>query len=255
MTNDTILIGADPEVFFVDKTTGHFKFVTGMLGGTKKKPKKIDDQIAVQEDGAAAEYNISPASTRVQFLNRINRGLRYLRTVAEANDCELSFSPVAEFEEQYFYDLATEHPEAIVLGCQPDFDRNGKIKVSKLNQFMPLRTSSGHIHVGWHNKEPQKGSAYKRGDGFAERVQFVTAIGPELESLGVIWENDLSAERRKYYGGDYAWRPKPYGVELRQLDGLWLQNLDYQKIVYDFVHNFSVDYFKSKGYNFATKAA
>lgn len=252
--SNSITIGADPEVFFVDKRTGKFRFVTGYLGGTKQVPKKVDEYISVQEDGAAAEFNIKPASTKVQFVNRINRGIRYLRTVANANGCELSFSPVAEFDSGYFSDIVNDHPNAVVLGCQPDFDRDGKIKVSKLNQFQPLRTSSGHIHVGWHTT-PQKSKHYKRGDGFAERVQFVAAIGPELEKLGCIWENDLSTERRKWYGGDFAWRPKPYGVELRQLDGLWLESLDYQQIVYDFVHNFSVSYFSSKGYNFETKAA
>jgi len=68
----TATLGSDPEFFITDKQ-GRLKSIIGLLGGTKDEPRWIDDfgEFKVQEDNVAAEYNIPPCNSKLEFITAI----------------------------------------------------------------------------------------------------------------------------------------------------------------------------------------
>ncbi len=198
-------LGADPEVFLVDKR-GNPVSVEGLLGGTKNKPLPmagLPDGFFVQEDNVAAEYNICPAKTAQDFSRNIMRGLSYVQKQVRRHGYEISCQSALHFS---FDQLNT--PHAQMLGCEPDFN----VWRKELNEPpMPpqtLMTAAGHVHISWKN--PNADSAILFGRAFDLFVG--------VPSLLVTKPN----ERRQLYGRAGAVRLKNYGVECRILGNEWL---------------------------------
>lgn len=222
---DNILIGADPELFVWDPYLECFVSAHDIFEGTKDLPYPTDFG-AIQVDGTAVEFNIKPCSTAIQFVERISAGLNYIKEILDGMGFEISYAPVANFDEDYFFSIPE---EAKVLGCSPDYSgKTGLINPGPSLMFRPLRTSSGHVHIGWENCED-----YLEPEAFTERLQVVRAVAPRLEASAALWEAPESDVRRLYYGGDWAFRPKPYGVEMRQLDALWLKDEEHMIDVFN----------------------
>jgi len=73
-----ITIGADPEFFLLynDEPIS----VEGKLGGTKRKPKPIDEfGNMYQEDNVAVEFNICPSKTKEEFRQNIKKVLTFFK--------------------------------------------------------------------------------------------------------------------------------------------------------------------------------
>lgn len=220
-----ITIGADPELFVFDPYLECFVSAHDIFEGTKDFPHPTDFG-AIQVDGTAVEFNIKPCSSGLEFVERINAGLAYIKEILDGMGLQISHAPVAVFDEDYFFTIPD---ESKVLGCQPDYSgRTGVINPSPNLMFRPLRTSSGHVHIGWENcydyLEPQ---------AFTERLQMAQAVGPAYDAIAGLWESSDSDVRRLYYGADWAFRPKPYGVEMRQLDAGWLTSEDHMLEVFN----------------------
>lgn len=223
-----ISIGADPEVFFKSRLTGQFVSCAGKMPGTKKQPFATHFG-AVQVDGLAAEFNVFPSTDQTTFNDLIVEGLEYLSRIADAHECSVVFDPVAEFDSDYFYSLDA---DVFELGCEPDFNGlDGMINDAPDIAWEPIRTSSGHVHIGWEKDNPD----FAAGDSFKLRWRLVQHLGPQLARISGQWETEASELRREYYGGNWAFRPKPYGVELRQLDGLWLPHNEFRREVFNLV--------------------
>lgn len=213
-----ILIGTDPEVFLRHKYTGDFVSAHGMFPGSKDEPFKLD-RGAMQVDGHALEFNTDPVGTEDEFVEVVNHVFNQVKGYVEATDpnVEIVLEPVAHFDPMYFNCL----PDiSKVLGCTPDFSATtGKQLDAPAIGFEPIRTSSGHIHIGWTKDEDEFDEKE-----FQKRFVLANRITPYLLKAAEKWETKASEERRLYYGRDGAFRPKPYGVELRALDCLWLAN-------------------------------
>lgn len=220
-----IMIGTDPELFFVDKETNQFVSAYGHVPGTKSDPFPTDFG-AVQLDGHAIEFNTYPTSDVEEFVSLLRSGISYCSEIAAEANCNLSFSPVAFFSDDHFNSLPQ---ESKVLGCSPDFNGlTGKINTSPdFIAVRPVRTSSGHVHIGF-DCHPE----FWHGEGWDVRIGLVQRLGPVLGTLAQSWETPLSVERRHFYGANYSFRPKPYGVELRQLDALWLTDDKWMRSVF-----------------------
>lgn len=222
-----ILIGADPEVFLKDTKTGHFVSAHGQFPGTKDNPVPLGNRGFMQVDGHALEFNIHPCATENEFVENIQDCLALLKREVRLvdPDLEIVFDPVAEFDETYFESLSM---DSKILGCNPDFSAvTGDVLDAPDISNVPIRTSSGHIHIGWTQFEDAWDD-----NQFALRLEIANKITPHLLSVSKEWETDASNERRRYYGGNGAFRPKDYGVELRCLDGLWLTSEDRMRKVY-----------------------
>lgn len=212
-----ILVGCDPEVFV--KKNGVFASAWGLINGDKKNPFKVK-RGAVQVDGMALEFNIDPAATEEEFC--INVQEVYSQLCRMVPDYEVVATPVAHFTEAY---MKTQPPEALELGCDPDFNGwTGMVNV-KPNGSRPMRTASGHIHIGWADGLDIHDQGHISNCHSAAR-QMDFFLG--LPSLFY----DADVERREMYGKAGCDRIKPYGVEYRTLSNKWLTSAALQKWVF-----------------------
>lgn len=221
-----ISIGADPELFLRDSSTGKFLSAHGRIPGTKREPHKVPYG-AIQVDGTALEFNIEPAKTRVEFIGNIARVMGRLSKEIHRdgnNHLEVVATPVADFEEKYFVQIPT---EALELGCDPDFNAYTE-EPNVLPEVAPkFRTGSGHIHIGWTSDA----GIYEPGH-WRTCLDIVRQLDWFIGIPSLTWDKE-GIRRRELYGKAGAFRPKPYGVEYRVLSNTWLRDERLIGYVYD----------------------
>lgn len=219
---EKILIGCDPEVFV--SQNGMFKSAYNLIRGDKKNPQKVKNG-AVQVDGMALEFNIDPAATEEEFCINVNEVFRQLELMVP--DYQIVVSPVAHFDPQY---MKEQPKEALELGCDPDFNAWFGIVNNKPNGDRPMRTASGHVHIGWTEGEDiNDGGHIARCEATVRQLDFYLGL-PSL-----FYDNDVL--RREMYGKAGCYRPKPYGVEYRTLSNAWLKGEHLMRWVYRATQN------------------
>lgn len=207
MSKAQILVGCDPEIFV--KRDGIFQSAHGLIVGDKDNPQKVPFG-AVQVDGMALEFNIDPASTESQFVQHVTSVMDTLAKMVP--DYTLAPVPVAHFTPEY---IASQPLAARELGCNPDFNAyTGEANV-KPDANRPMRTASGHIHIGWTEGQDIFSPAHISACHAAVK-QCDVVLG--LASL--LYDDDV--ERRSMYGQAGCLRYKSYGVEYRTLSNAWL---------------------------------
>lgn len=203
------LIGCDPEVFV--KRNGTFRSAYGLIKGDKKNPLPVRNG-AVQVDGMALEFNIDPAATEDQFALNVQDVYNQMKLMVP--DYEVVAVPVAHFERDY---IRSQPAAALELGCDPDYNGWTGLVNHKPDGDRPMRTASGHVHIGWTNKvdinDPEHQGMCQAA---ARQMDFFLGL-PSLE-----YDSDL--ERREMYGKAGCLRYKPYGVEYRTLSNAWLRS-------------------------------
>lgn len=217
------LVGTDPEVFL--SINDKFIAAHGLFPGTKADPFKVEKG-AIQVDGLALEFNIDPAKTREEFNDNIETVLAQMEDMVRKVDSrmKINFVPIARFEKKYFDRLPE---DAKLLGCDPDFNVTGEINKSPEDLIhTPLRTASGHVHIGWTNKEDPFSPEH-----FGDCLSVVRHFADKSFS-NLTYEEK---ERLQYYGGNEAFRPKPYGVELRKFSNIWVSQKETRLKMFDFV--------------------
>ena len=206
-----ILVGADPELFMKNQNTGDFVSAHDRVPGTKYEPFKVPLG-AIQVDGTALEFNIDPASTVEEFVNNIKSVRKTLESYVPGYN--VVAEPVAYYDPTYFaWDVPA---SAHTLGCDPDFNGwTGEQNPRPDPDGKPIRTASGHIHIGW-------------GEGFdvydSDHFKYCAKIARQMDYyLGIeslLWDPD--PVRRSLYGKAGAFRVKPYGMEYRVMSNRWL---------------------------------
>jgi hypothetical protein len=197
------MLGADPELFLVESSTGRFISSVGLIGGSKEFPLPIGEGCAVQEDNVAVEFNIPPCKTADDFVKYINYNLTYLTQKAGEMGLELYIKPSANFDEEQL-----SSPAAQAFGCEPDYNAwTGLPNPRPTCEDATLRSAGGHIHIGC-DKE-QSLSIIKAMDLF---------VGCPL------LRHDNDEKRRLLYGKAGAFRYKPYGVEYRTASNVWISS-------------------------------
>lgn len=212
-----ILIGCDPEVFV--RQQGIFKSAHGLIPGTKKEPFKVDKG-AVQVDGMALEFNIDPAASEDEFVLNVQSVFNTLALMVP--EYQIVTVPVAHFDKEYLY---SQPREALELGCDPDYNAwTGDANV-KPDADRPMRTASGHIHIGWTNQQDTNNMGHVgRAKDVVKQMDFFLGL-PSL-----FWDDDK--ERREMYGKAGCCRYKSYGVEYRTLSNAWLRSEVLMRRVY-----------------------
>jgi hypothetical protein len=199
-------LGTDTEIFAVDKKGNH-RSLCGLVGGTKEHPEQmpgLDFGFAYQEDNVAVEFNIPPAYDRLSW------GL-YISTAKRALELKLGKELGMTFSRNCavsFDKTELSHPNALVFGCEPDYNAWKLVENKKPTAKDPqLRTAGGHIHVGCN----------------MDMVKGVQNMDLYLGVPSVILDNSKeSVMRRELYGKHGAMRPKPYGWEYRVLSNFWV---------------------------------
>lgn len=212
-----ILVGCDPEVFV--KKGGQFLSAHGLIKGDKKNPQKVN-RGAVQVDGMALEFNIDPAASEDEFCINVQEVLNTMTKMVPGY--EVVATPVAEFDAEY---LKQQPAEALELGCDPDFNAWTGMANPRPDGDRPMRTASGHVHIGWDN------GANIRDMNHIARCQAVVKQLDFFLGLPSLFY-DKEVRRREMYGKAGACRYKSYGVEYRTLSNAWLINRERMAWVY-----------------------
>ena len=200
-------LGADPEFFIKDKN-GKFHSIIGLIGGSKHKPKYIDDNgdFKIQEDNVAAEYNIPPSYTKEQFVQNILWPQKYIAALLGTDKFTISKAASAKFPPGQL-----KHPKAQEFGCDPDYNAYTlEMNVKPECEDKTFRTCGGHIHVGLDDKSPEN------------LIRVIRAMDAVVGVWSVIADKDT--KRRVLYGKAAAFRPQPHGVEYRTLSNFWIFN-------------------------------
>lgn len=203
------LFGCDPEVFV--RKNGEFHSAHGLIKGDKKNPFPVNNG-AVQVDGMALEFNINPVETEEEFLFNVISVLDTLKSMVP--EYEIAPVPAAEFDIAH---LKAQPREALELGCDPDFNAwMGGTPNPRPNGDRPMRTASGHIHIGWRDGGEMDDDHLGMANAIVKQLDFFLAL-PSLSY-------DPDTRRREMYGKAGACRYKSYGVEYRVLSNAWLNS-------------------------------
>lgn len=200
-----ISIGADPEVFLLDKQN-NWTTAFNKIKGTKYDPYPVEEG-AIQVDGTAAEFNIDPCYSSKEFCSRIDKVLNLLK---QHSDCEIDENVTRH------WGILLENMTDVErqLGCEPDFNAYTLKHNTKPDVDTPFRTAGGHVHVGYTRNIPID-------EGFIQfNAEIVKVLDERLGVASLLWDND--SKRRELYGKAGSFRPKHFGVEYRPLSNSWI---------------------------------
>jgi hypothetical protein len=199
-------IGSDMEVFAKRKDTGEHVAICGLIGGTKEDPLQLEgmaEGFMIQEDNVALEFNIPPAMYREYFVEYMRIARNRITDILDKFNFEMSVEASVSFDTKELT-----HPNALVFGCEPDYNAWSKTENIKPRCNDPtLRTAGGHIHVGTS----------------CDMLEGVKNMDLYLGVPSVLIDDKPSSiARRALYGKAGAMRPKPYGFEYRVLSNFWM---------------------------------
>ena len=199
----SILIGCDPEVF-VKNSAGEIVSGIGIIGGSKSRPRPVQDG-TLQEDNVLAEIGIIPAASADDFVLRITSVLNQLN--AHLADWGLAF----DISSSNYLDAGElMHPRAMEFGCEPDFTCYlPGVANPRPQPNSTLRTAGGHVHIGYDTST-------------AVREDVVKACDILIGLPSIFLDGDI--RRMQMYGSAGAYRPKEYGVEYRSPSNFWLRS-------------------------------
>jgi hypothetical protein len=178
----------------------------GKIGGSKSVPLPLPLGFgyAVQEDNVAIEFNIPPAQDAREFIKSIQDTLNLLgSTISEQYGLSIVQISAASFPPEELL-----HPDALVFGCDPDYNAwTGERNPKPVATDPALRSCGGHIHIGYDK------SVY-RPDDVIKSVDLHVGVPSVLMDDG--------QKRKELYGKRGAYREKSYGVEYRTLSNFWI---------------------------------
>lgn len=200
-------IGADVEVFGKLPNQETHKSLCGMIGGTKDKPrqlKHLNDGFMVQEDNVSLEYTIPVCYNQEDFIACIRTMRNECKNILNSFSFDLSENSSFSFDNEEL-----QHPNALIFGCEPDFNAWKKIENPRPEtKDKNLRTAGGHIHVGTNE---------------VNMIEGIKWMDLFLGVPSILVDNSLSSvKRRELYGKSGAMRPKSYGFEYRVLSNFWM---------------------------------
>lgn len=221
-------IGADIEMFLMDKTTRRLVSAEGYIRGTKHEPFNFDVSnpfFAISLDNVSAEFCIPPVTNAVDWLENIKKSVGYIN--GSIPDTLISVAePAAIFDDEF---LQTEN--AKMFGCESDYDvwkRMPNIKPNAENAN--LRSCGGHIHVGF--TKPSEVVMEAMGiNAFIVDEYVIKAMDLFVGVPSVLQEPDN--QRKNLYGKAGAFRFKDYGVEYRTVSNYYLQSDALTKWAFD----------------------
>ena len=258
-----ITLGADPECWIKD-ANGMIVPAEGLIPGSKDKPHPVKNG-AIQVDGLAAEFNIDPASCADEFVYNIETVKAQLQDILNEHDkgYTLAFYDTVKFMPSHFKAFPA---ESKVIGCDPDFivykrynrtfNNYNMSEMQREVPYMPVNTrfAGGHIHVGGIYADYDDDASKT-----AKRIHIVNTFEtymPDIWSsiknpkdrdtnrityqntkrLTVADNMNYNGETRKYSGYEsrVCYRPKPYGIELRNFPNVWAANPDSIKKAWDY---------------------
>lgn len=219
-----ITLGSDPEIFLTEKATGKPWGARDCSTGTKEKPEPLPLG-ALQVDGMALEFNITPAATVDEWVKNHDAVMSTLEQRAEREGLQICDASFLDFKDYIIEAKATE--EELEFGCDPDLNaRTGKENQMPANDDgdITFRTTGGHIHVGFSNWSDTCGDALETARSLVKVLDATIGLYSVLADDGVA--------RKQLYGNAGAFRLKPYGFEYRTLSNFWVFREEHMRYMF-----------------------
>ena len=214
-----LTLGCDPEFALADMA-GNLVSSIGIVGGSKKYPRTINDFGAVQEDNVLAEINIKPAQDKTSWVNNIKAVMEDFRKELSSKGLQLLIQDVMTYPKDIL-----EQPGADEFGCEPDINA----WLNQVNRLNPrhmarhnIRVAGGHIHVG---------------SAIATVYPAITAQALDVFYTMYMLKTEDSSRRRWGYGRAGSYREKSYGIEYRTPSNFWLKSDKLIEQTYDIVES------------------
>jgi hypothetical protein len=228
---ESVMMGCDPEFFFVDgrgKVIGSEKVLPEKgLKYDEAKPNtyfnnentyNYDKPIFII-DGVQAEINPEPNTCRALLANDIHACFLKLRKMLKKNGHKLSikFDPLVNITQKELDSLSE---KSRIFGCDPSLNiyqtRNqARIRVNPKKYLK--RSAGGHIHLGADTWQRVLRRKLKNAEVVVPILDLVVA-----NTCVLIDRHPGNKERRANYGRCGEYRIKPYGIEYRSISNFWL---------------------------------
>lgn len=217
MKVSNITIGADPELFLINKETKKVVSAVGIIPGEKGKPyrnKKMPKGFGLETDNILAEFNIPPVTNETDFVDNILYMQNYIRNFVASKNLDILCAA-----SQIVDDDQLQSPQAKLFGCDVDYNAytgqaNPKPKGEKTN----LRSAGFHIHIGYKNPS------------INTSLGLVRYLDAYLGIPSILIDKDT--RRRTLYGKAGCFRITSYGVEYRVLSSYLMSNISLISWVY-----------------------
>lgn len=165
-------------------------------------------------DNIGVEFQSIPADNEDAWVNNLVDIYKALTVLyMDRINARVSYTPTVTYENPAMLEV----PEAMEMGCEPDFCAYSEKKEKgpsavEMNEDS-IRAYSGHIHIGYKFKNK------------AGKLLFVkwldVLLGTYSALLDAQAQGDAGILRRKYYGQAGRYRNKPYGIEYRTPSNSW----------------------------------
>lgn len=205
-----VMLGADPELFIVNKKTGKIVSSIGLIPGEKGNPwtAGLPEGYGLEIDNILGEFNIPPCKTKQEWVHHIDFMKEFIKGYVQSKNQDLDIVNIAS---AHIDEDQLQHPVAKLFGCSIDFNAythgpNPKPEGASTN----LRSAGTHIHVSYDNPN------------IDTSIKLVKYMDMFLGIPSVVLDPDN--ERRKLYGKAGCFRICQYGVEYRSLSGFFISN-------------------------------
>lgn len=217
---DNITIGADPELFIVDKTNNKVISSVGLIPGKKGEPYVADNMpkgFGIEIDNILGEFNIPPTSSKEGFVNNIEYMKNYIDDFIKSKNPNYTIQCIAS---RMVDDDQLTSPEAREFGCSIDYNAytrraNPKPKGTSTN----LRSAGFHIHVGYDHPSVNLS------------LNLIKLFDIYLGIPSILIDKDT--KRRSLYGKAGAFRLTKYGFEYRTLSSYLMSKKEYLTLIWD----------------------
>lgn len=213
-----VTIGADPEFFVINKLQDQIVPSCDRFGGHKKSPIFLCPDGGYLEDGAAVEFNVTPASS----LKELAKKMESLITVFHTTHPNFLIA----FQSSHKFDklVIDNNPKMNVIGCDADLWAWGLRDLPNIRQFKGWRFAGGHIHVGI--------------DPWPAGLEKKTLIKYLDSTCWIKFLRFSDPKRYPFYGYPGLYRETDYGVEWRSPDNTWACPQPGNKFRADFINRF-----------------
>lgn len=206
-----VTIGADPELFIYNTSTGKVVSSIGLIPGEKGEPwvkEGWDKGFGLEIDNILAEYNIPAVRTLEDWLRVHNFMKEEIRKFIKEKNPDLDIRHRASYVVD---DDQLDNPIAKLFGCSADYNVYTQGKNPKpAGENTNLRSSGFHIHCGY--KKPNVETS----------LTLIKYMDMYLGIPSVLIDPDT--RRRELYGKAGCFRLTRYGFEYRTLSGYFLKD-------------------------------
>ena len=215
-----VTIGADPELFLVNRKLQGVSAIREFPGTSQRKPIMTGSSI-IYPDNVLMEVAFKPGEGS-------EGGFRALKEALRGANAAMPPHLMLEAACAKFLDRSELiDRRAWRIGCKPSMNAWNNTSFKSPGFFNEMRTGSFHIHIGWDMLEE-----YEAKVRMVRLLDiFVGCAAAQIEFA------PMAKARRMLYGKAGEFRPTSYGLEYRVVGGHCLVNPMIPALLYDLVNH------------------